>query len=46
MDKNSKKDYIILSLVELCSKLYSDNYNYNQNDNFLWVYHNLMDKKT
>ena len=32
MDKNSKKDYIILSLVELCSKLYSDNYNYNQND--------------
>ena len=31
-DKNSKKDYVILSLVELCSKLYSDNFNYNQID--------------
>lgn len=31
-DKNSKKDYVILSLVELCSKLYSDNYNFNQID--------------
>ena len=31
-DNNSKKDYVILSLVELVSKLYSENYNYNKLD--------------
>merc|ERR1712196_324012 len=29
-DNNLKKDYVILSLVELVSKLYSENYNYNK----------------
>ena len=37
-DKNSKKDYVILSLVELCSKLYSDNYNFNQIEMFLQTF--------